>query len=206
MGYAHGKGTYNFLPGPGTAPKLSGHLGATTLETTGKAKISCSSGSSVGEYTGAKTLTMTLTLGGCERASNHQACQSVGGASGQIVTNALEGTLGFINIAKPSVGLDLAREPALASFECTAPGLPGKELLTVEGSVIGQIGKIDEMVSGFTITFTGRAGRQIPEAFEGGPTDTLLTSTVGGAAEPSALTSALTVSDEEPLEVKAKTR
>jgi hypothetical protein len=206
LGFAREKGTYNFLPGPGTAPKLSGHLGATTLETTGKAKISCSSGASTGEYTGAKTLTMTVTLSGCERASNHQACQSVGGASGQIVTNALEGTLGFINVAKPSVGLDLAHAPALASFECTAPGLPGKELLTVEGSVIGQIAKIDEMVSAFTITFTGRAGRQIPEAFEGGATDTLLTSTVGGSSEPSALTSVVTVSDEEPLEIKAKTR
>jgi hypothetical protein len=122
------------------------------------------------------------------------------------VTNEIEGTVGFINVAKPSVGLDLAHAPALASFECTAPGLPGKELLTVEGSVIGQIAKIDEMVSGFTITFTGRGGRQIPEAFEGGATDTLLTSTVGGSAEPSALTSVVTVSDEEPLEIKAKTR
>jgi hypothetical protein len=204
VGFAHGKGAYNFLPGPGAAPKLAGRLGVTTLETTGKAKITCSSGTSSGEYTAAKTLTMTLTLSGCERASNHQPCQSVGGASGQIVTNALEGTLGFINIAKPSVGLDLARQPALATFECTAPGLPGKELLTVEGSVIGQIAKLDEMVAGFTITYAGRAGRQVPEAFEGGATDTLLTSTVGGASEPSALTSTVTVSDEEPLEIKAK--
>jgi hypothetical protein len=204
INYAHGKGTYNFLPGPGAAPKVSGGLGATSLETTGKAKISCASGTGVGEYTGARTLTITLTLSGCERASNHQPCQSVGGASGQIVTNALEGTLGFINAAKPSVGLDLAHEPSLASFECTAPGVPGKELLTVEGSVIGQIAKLDEMASGFTITFTGRAGKQTPEAFEGGATDTLLTSTVGRASEPSVLTSTLSLSDEEPLELKAK--
>jgi hypothetical protein len=60
------------------------------------------------------------------------------------------------------------------------------------------------MVSGFTITFTGRAGKQTPESFEGGATDTLLTSTVGGASEPSALTSTLSLSDEEPLEIKAK--
>ena len=43
-----------------------------------------------------------------------------------------------------------------------------------------------------------------PEPFEGGATDTLLMSTVGGASEPSALTSTLTLSDEEPLEIKAK--
>jgi hypothetical protein len=60
------------------------------------------------------------------------------------------------------------------------------------------------MVSAFTITFTGRAGKQTPEAFEGGATDTLLTATVGGASEPSALTATLTVSNEEPLEIKAK--
>ncbi|MCW3030518.1 MAG: Serine protease, subtilase family, partial [Solirubrobacterales bacterium] len=207
VGFAHGKGAYDFLPGPGAAHKLAGRLGAVTLETTTKAKIACTAGSAQGEYTGSEGLTTTLTLTGCERVSDHEPCQSVGGATGQIVTDSLQGALGFIaSAATTTVGLDLARQPALATFECTSPRAPGRELLALEGSVIGQLTKIDEMVTGFTVTYTARSGRQATESFEGGATDTLLTATVGGASEPTGLTATLAISSEEPLEVKAKTR
>jgi hypothetical protein len=207
VGFAHGKGGYDFLPGPGAARKLTGRFGAVTLETTTKAKIACSGGSAQGEYTGSEGLTTTLTLTGCERASDHQPCQSVGGASGQVVTNALRGQLGLISsAATPVVGLDLASQPSLATFECTSAGVAGRELLALQGSVIGRLVKIDEMVTGFTVTYSARSGRQAVESFEGGAADTLLTTTVGGASEPTGLTATLTISSEEPLEVKAKTR
>jgi hypothetical protein len=207
VGYAHGKGAYNFLPGPGAQRKLTGQLGAITLETTGRAKITCASGTSSGEYTGSKTLTMTLALSGCERPSTHQPCQSVGSASHQIVTGALEGELGFITSgAKISVGLDLEHEPALATFECATTAAPGKELINLTGSVIGPIKKIDSMVPGFTVTYKQAAGRQVPEAFEGGAKDTLVTSIVGGSSEQTGLSATLTITNEEALEIKAKTR
>ncbi len=207
VGFAHGKGADNFLPGPGAANKFTGHLGAVTLETVGQAKIACSSGSAQGEYTGSKTLAATITLAGCERPSTHEPCQSVGGASGQIATNALEGEYGFISSArKLSVGLDLRHEPALATFECTTAALPGKELVNLEGSVIGSIKKFDSMVSAFTVTYKATAGKQLPEAFEGAAKDTLVTSVVGGSAEQTGLTATLTLTNEERLEIKAKTR
>ncbi len=207
VGYAHGKGSYNFLPGPGAAKKLTGKLGALTLETVGHAKITCQSGTGQGEYASSKGLTITLTLSGCERPSSHQSCQSVGSPNGQIVTSALEGELGFITSGlKIVVGLDLKHEPALATFECTTTGLPGKEVVAIEGSAIGPIKVIDSMVSGFTVAFKATAGKQSPEQFEGAAKDTLVTSIVGGAAEQAGLTATLTLTNEEPLEIKAKTR
>jgi hypothetical protein len=207
VGFAHGKGAYDFLPGPGAAHKLAGHLGAVTLETTNKAKIACTAGSAQGEYTSSEALTATLTLTGCERAGSHEPCQSVGGPSGQVVTNTLEGALGFISSgATTTVGLDLAHQPVLASFECTSTGVTGRELLALEGSAIGRLTKIDEMVTGFTVAYASRSGRQAVESFEGGASDTLITATVGGASEPTGLTATLAISSEEPLEVKAKTR
>jgi hypothetical protein len=207
VNFAHGKGAFNFLPGPGAKKQLTGSLGPVTLETTAKAKITCSAGTGQGEYTGVKALTITLTLTACERTSSHQPCQSVGGPTGRIVTSALEGEVGFISSgATTSVGLDLRSEPALAAFECASTGPTGKELLTVTGSVIGQVKKFDEMVSSFTVTFKLVKGKQSPERFEGGPNDTLTTAIVGGATEASGLTATLTLANEERLEIKAKTR
>ena len=74
------------------------------------------------------------------------------------------------------------------------------------GSVIGQVKKFDEMVSSFTVTFKLVKGKQSPEQFEGGANDTLTTAIVGGATEATGLTATLTLANEEPLEIKAKTR
>ncbi len=206
VGFAHGKGAYNFLPGPGQANKLKGSLGAITLETVGKAKIACSSGTGTGEYSTSQKLTLTLTLSGCERTSTHEPCQSVGAGSGQLTTNTLEGTYGFISHTRPlSVGVDLSREGALASFECTTAALPGKELVSLEGSVIGPIKKFDSMVSTFSVAFSATAGKQLPEAFEGGAKDTLAAAITGGSSEQTGLAATFTLTNEEPLEIKAKT-
>ena len=124
-----------------------------------------------------------------------------------ITTNALEGEYGFISSGtKLSAGLDLKHEPALATFECTTAALPGRELVNLEGSVIGPIKTIDSMVSGFTVTYKATAGKQAPEHFEGAAKDTLVTSITGGASEQTGLSATLTLTNEERLEIKAKTR
>jgi hypothetical protein len=207
---ADGKGNHDWLPGPGAKRGLTGQLGAITLETTAHAKVTCASGSIQGEYTGPKALTMTITLQGCERPATHEPCQSLAEPSGEIVTSTLEGGLGFIvGGAKPSVGVDLKHEPSLASFECASSGLGGKELLTLEGSVIGPVKRIDKMASSFTISFKAVSGLQQPERFEGGLKDTLVTNVVAGTektSEQTGLTATATISNEEPLEIKAKTQ
>jgi hypothetical protein len=205
---AHGKGNFNWLAGPGAQAKFTGVLGTVTLETVGAKKIVCSSGTSAGEYTGSKTQTVTLTLSGCERPGSHAACQSVGSAPGQIVTSALEGELGFIRAGrKPLVGLDLKREPALATFECAGSAPGGKEVVQLEGSAIGAVAKIDKTVTQFTDSFVQKAGHQSPERFEGGVPDTLTTTALAGlekTAEQTGASARVTVTDEEPLEIKAK--
>ena len=177
------------------------------LEGVAKAKITCSGGTSSGEYTGAKTLTITLTLSGCERPSDHEPCQSVASPAGQIATSALEGELGTISRTKPlAVGLDLKRSPTLAVFECSTAAPLGKEVVSLEGSVIGAVKKLGAMLAGFTVTFKQRAGGQLPEAFEGAAADTLSTAILLGSSEQTGLSATLSLSDEEPLEIKAQTR
>src|SRR5207253_1520726 len=53
-------GKFGWSSGPGLANSLTGHFATVTLETVHGSKIACSSGSSSGEYTGPKTLTLTL--------------------------------------------------------------------------------------------------------------------------------------------------
>jgi hypothetical protein len=203
-----GTGSYNWLAGPGASRKFTGQLAAVTLETTGAKKIVCSAGTATGEYTGAKTETVTLTLTGCERPATHSPCQSAAAASGQIVTNQLEGRLGFIRSgSKAIVGLDLAREGALATFECASSAPGGKEVVTLEGSAIGMVKPIDLMSTQFTDAYTQKAGHQKPEQFEGGLKDTLVSSVLAGlekSSEQIGLAATLTVTGEEPLEIKAK--
>ena len=78
--------------------------------------------------------------------------------------------------------------------------------MSLEGSVIGPVKKIDSMVPTFTIADKATVGKQVPEAFEGQNKDTLVTAITGGSSEQTGLTATLTLSNEEPLEIKAKTR
>jgi hypothetical protein len=193
---AAGRGRYNWLPGPGEKNHFSGHLGTVTLHTASKSALTCQAGSTQGEYTGPKTETVTVTLTGCEAPGNH-ACQSAGAAVGEIVTGALLGELGFITHgAKASVGLDV-KGASLATFACSGSGT-----VSLEGSVIAPFPKTSErnqMVSGFALKYKDKSGKQIPEAFEGGVKDTLIL-----AGEQAGLTANESISDEEPLEIKAQ--
>jgi hypothetical protein len=205
---AHGKGAYKWISGPGEKKKFADHFSAIKLETVGKATITCSGGSGAGEYTGAKTLSVSVTLTGCKRPSSGAACQSVGAGAGEIQTSSLDGELGFITAGKkPSVGVDLEHEPQLASFECASSQLGGKELVSLEGSVIAPVKQIEKAVTELTLTYTAAAGKQSPEQLEGDPKDTLTSTVLAGtekADEQTGLTATTTATSEEQLEIKAK--
>ncbi|HWX74998.1 MAG TPA: hypothetical protein VNZ05_06815, partial [Solirubrobacteraceae bacterium] len=193
---AGGRGRYNWLPGPGEADAFSGHFGAVTLQTVHGAKVTCSAGSSSGEYTGPKSERLSIQLSGCERSS--QPCQSAGAAAREIVSGALQGELGLVSGgSKPQVGVDVKSAAALASFECAGSGP-----VSLEGSVIApfaRAGEVDKMTSRFTLKYKAASGHQSPEAFEGGVKDTLLL-----AGEQAGLTATESIADQEPLEIKAK--
>jgi hypothetical protein len=199
-----GEGKYEWLPGPGAKSHFVGTGGKTTLEGVTGAKVTCSATSTAGEYTGVKTASAVMTLTGCVHAGTKAQCQSSSQASGQIVTAALSGKLGFIadevtqSASNVSIGLDLSGQPSLLSAECGGQ----KEALVLRGSVIAPIGKLDKMSSSFSVKLTAKSGLQAPEAFEEASKDTLL-ATLGFGEEQAGLTSSQKLTGEESLEIKA---
>ncbi len=125
----------------GTLPQtFTSTLKPSTLEVVaGGIKVSCTGDSNAGEVTGPKSLTIKIKLVGC--TLNAVPCRS-GVTAGEIETSTLTGTLGYIDVAKKQVGLDLS-QPAGALFMTFACG----EDLTVDvkGSVIGTIKPVDKV-------------------------------------------------------------
>jgi hypothetical protein len=203
-----GKGNYNFLPGPGEKPKFEGTGSEPRLEMPGLA-INCAASTFNGEYTGAKTASVTVDMIGCVDGATSQKCQSNPLKEGEIETPVpLEGELGFIKWgAGIGVGLDLTRSPALVTFEC---GKPPEATITgvVEGSVIGHLAPTNLMSEEFKLRYRTAGGKQVPEQFEGGTKDTLsvkLTSGLTTTTEEAVFKEKLVeILNEEPLEIKKK--
>jgi hypothetical protein len=196
-------GKFEWIPGA-VKNHFTGSSKAVTLETTGGAKVKCVGSTSQGDYTGTKTATLGLTLTGCTLAG--QSCQTSSATPGQIATSPLEATLGFIKDVENGsevisvVGWDLKSGSALISGECGA----SKESLIVTGSVIGTIAGPDTMHSAYALKFVEKAGKQLPEAFEERPNDTLSAAFGGAPAEPAGLKVAEKITNEEKLEFKAQ--
>ncbi len=197
-------GKFEWTPGPGAKPKFTGSGKALTLETVGKGSLTCSASTSEGEYTGSKTQKLTLTLTGCQLGPKGKggACQSASASSGEIRTASLEGQLEFIKEneepATPEVGSDLKPSSGtnIATFEC------GGKAVSVGGSVIVPVTALDTMASSFKYKALSSGGIQTPEEFEGGPKD-VLSFNSGSGAEQAGLKTTETVTNEEPLEIKA---
>jgi hypothetical protein len=196
-------GRYEWEPGPGPKPGFTSTAGATELETVGKAKVNCRAATAKGEFTGPKSDTATITFTGCEYgAPTGIPCQTPGSLEGEVVTSALEGTLGYISGAgtsKPTVGMRLApiSGTQFASVECSGVSL------TLTGSVIGTIaGAVNKMSLATTLKFKQSKGKQIPGQFEDGA-PSVLSAAVGAAPEQAGMSTLESNTNEEPLEVKA---
>jgi hypothetical protein len=177
---------------------FSSKIKASTLETVGGLKITCTAGTDAGQVTGPQTLTVAIKLSGC--LLNGASCSS-SGAPGEIETSTLTGTLGYIKAAKKKVGVDLASPGApIIAFGCL------EDLrVIVTGSVIGKLGPVDTVVAPpkhFTLHFAQKAGKQKPTKFEAGPTDVLETS-LGGPFEESGLAAGDALTFAVPLEIRA---
>jgi hypothetical protein len=176
--------------------------GATTLETVKGAKITCTADTGGGEVSGPKTGTIKLTFTGCELVTLALPCNTVGVPPGEIITNTLLMTLGYISIEpKKEVGIDLstATGAPLMEFVC------GALKVSVTGSVIGKVLPINKLVkppAHFTLKFTQAAGKQKPTHFSGGPIDVPFTS-FGGPFVESGLTSTDTLALVSPMTIIA---
>jgi hypothetical protein len=220
---AAGRGEYEWLPGPGPHRGLSANWGYNFVPEailySSQVRVYCLYNLATGEFTGPKTLKMTMYLWQCRRVPNKLEaknwCQEVGAGNrpeseiGEIKAE-LTGKLGFIEGTK-EVGIEY--RPALGSrltiFECgganetTGKGTGKGRLRELQGSVIGKAAKLNAMVSENTTTYAVKKGKQVPEAFEGGVKDTL-TTIVGleKAGEPTTLLTLEAIKNEEPIEIR----
>jgi hypothetical protein len=196
-------GRYEWEPGPGPHAGFTSTAEVSELETVGKVHMKCHAGTAKGEFTGPKSDVATITFTGCEYGSpSGVPCETPGAREGEVVTNRLEGGLGYISGAgttKPLVGMRLAPASGtqFAGVECSGVAV------TLSGSVIGTVtGVIDRMALTSSLKFKASKGKQAPEQFEGGGSS-VLSAAAGGEAEQAGLTTSESNTNEEAVEVRA---
>jgi hypothetical protein len=190
-------GKYEWFPGVlKTKMFTSGGKGA--LETVGKLGVGCQTETSVGEFSGTKEVKNTVvTFRGCEAAGDK--CSTTGAGAGELVTNSLEGVVGFENKAAKKTAFDLypaGRTGLFIEFAC------GPLSVAVRGSVLVPITS-DKMLTSLKLKYKATKGKQQVEHFEGQPNDILETSFKGGPFEQSGQTITTTLTTEEKIELNA---
>jgi hypothetical protein len=192
---------------------FSGGGTETTIASAGHGAIKCINSNILGEYTGRRTATVTMSLQGCTNSENKQ-CQS-GNTKSLIETLPLEAEYGFIRNEVVEgrlivvIGMDFKPTPpltALAMYEC---GGGPSESNKIEGSVIARAAPINKMSTPLNFTFRVRTnGEQLPQSFQGEPKDTLSTTFTNGVESTTAATTLAVKeylgSNAVPLEIKAK--
>lgn len=174
--------------------------GVVHVETVNKTKAVCKAGTNDGEATGPKTGTTMLRLTGCEALG--LVCTTEGAAPGEIVSNPLSTTLGYIDQVKREVGLSTESVSGgpISEFQCG--GFSIKET----GSVIGKITPVDKKVKPgkpFKLKLKQAKGKQKPSAFEGGPTDVLTVTVAGLPSEEAGVSDNVDITFSETGEIKA---
>lgn len=184
--------------GPMPDPFLLG--GKVKLETPTKSILVKCEGGLVGEITGPTSTTGVLNAEHCKDKT--LVCTTTGEAfPGQIGSNSLEGTLGYVVKAKKHVGLDLSPPIGVPfiSFTCGA----SLEVL-IRGSVIGEVTPVNRSTTALVVKYAATKGIQKVQHLEGGAVDTLEASINGGPYEAIGLTlTAKTGGLAEPIEVAA---
>jgi hypothetical protein len=207
----NGKGLYEWAPVT-EAEKVSfkGAGGETKLWVGGRVRLKCIVANVSGEYTSAKKVKATVELQACYNLEGKQCTGiSTPQSKSEIELLPLEGELGMIKNqegAPRTVGLDLkpmSPSTDLAIYECGNP----LETYRLEGSVIAKVNPVSKMTSTMNLLFSAPKGIQIPEAFEGQPTDTLsetITSGTSSETLPAALNiKGYTGSNSSETEIKA---
>jgi hypothetical protein len=212
----NGLGKYQWTPVSVTEKQtFSGAGGEVTLATTGHQTIRCVAANFSGEYTGPKTATVQIEFQACTNPQEQQ-CQSLDPRNkSEIATFPMEGELGFVRNQTIegrtfiTVGMDLKPQPPLhelMSYECTG----STEVAHVEGSVIARLRPFDKMTTESNLQYLVKKNvGQIPEQFEGGPKDTLITTFTSGLETLGTAPSTLNIvgyfgHNANPLEIKAK--
>ncbi len=192
---------YELQPGRGKNKAFKGKGKAATLYTPAVGgEVKCGTSKDEGfinaSFTGQEKV--KVVFGKCTSLGKN--CSSPGAKKGEIKTNPLSGTLGYISKTGPKVGVSLTGEGGKPSAEFNCEGL---EIVTT-GSVIGEItGDVNKFNKESTDTFVvNGSGVQIPTKFEGGPTE-VLESTINGSGPFESGEETTVVNKGETLEIKA---
>lgn len=199
------KGKYTWTPGAARA-KFTSSGGIGVLTTVGGSGVECKAESSNGEFVPGNNKEETgvvVKFTGCKSLA--APCTTPGAKSGELVTNELEGTVGWENKAAKKTDLELFPAKSVTTglfieFECT--GL----VVKVKGHVLVPI-KNDKMTETETLKFVATKGKQKPEKWEESPSPAILEASFsnfkGGAFEQAGQDITSTVKGEEKLELNA---
>lgn len=199
---AKGEGKYELKEGLGKGKVFKGTGKAATLHTPAVAgEVACTGSKDEGFATLHGQDKVKVRFSGC--TSLGKKCTSVspkGKKTGEIVTNLLEGKLGYISASPLKVGVSLTGEGGKPSAEFNCEGLE----VTTTGAVIGEITKdVNAISKEATDSFTvNGSGFQTVTAFEGGPTE-VLESLIGGSGPFESGEETATLNKGEALEIKA---
>jgi hypothetical protein len=179
-----GESPEEWLPNKFTSESGKGKL----VSKNGSNEVECTSDTNVGEIRAPKEGVVTVTFKGCfTEGAPADTCQS-GTVAGEVVTNLLKFTLGFIDeskVATTKTGLLLkpAEEGGLfAKFQCK---VAGKERpVEAKGSVIGEITPKEAITTKFELKLEAGANRGEEKFTElGGKKAKLESSLNGGVFE-----------------------
>lgn len=214
-------GAYEFL-------KVLEHKGVASLGTTagvlvtvGGSEVKCTGETSSGEYWGGSPTALTVTKGqhhvvvrftGCELPLLGAKCNSKAAATGEIVTNGLEGKLSYVSKASKTVEQELKPEKTapkklFAEFEC---GGGAVVIETGQGTgkggdcIYGPVTPTNVSSTEAAQTWSGAAGAQNPNKLEGSTKTCNLESRANAGAWERVTESLLTtLTSEEAVEIKA---
>lgn len=196
------KAKYEWVPGAEKA-KFTTTGGVGVLTTVGGAGVECQTESSNGEFVPGNNKEETgvvVKFASCKALG--QPCTTPGAKIGELVTNQLEGIVGWEIKARKKTDLELYPAKSVTSgyfieFECT--GL----VVKVRGHVLVPI-KNDKMTSTETLKFKASKGKQKPEKWEESASPAILEASFkGGPFEQAGQNITSTVKGEEELELNA---
>jgi hypothetical protein len=197
------KGKYIWTPGAGKA-KFTTTGGVGVLTTVGGSGVECKTESSSGEFapgTNKEETGVVVKFNECISLGLY--CNTPGAKSGELVTNELDGLVGWENKASKKTDLELFPAPGVKGglfieFECS--GLAVK----VKGHVLVPI-KNGKMTATETLKFKAIKGKQKPEKWEESGSPAILEAAFsnfkGGAYEQAGQNITSTVKGEEELEL-----
>ena len=197
-------GGYEWLPGVlKTHFTVATGKGAELVSANGTLIVCDGAGSGSGAYSGPKSVddvTVTFTGCGVSKSKHATKCNSPGAGAGEIRTSTLEGGVGFQNLEKDDVALELLPAEEGQPFLTFACGTTTTE---VRGAVLAAISPVNASTTNFSVGFAQAKGKQRPEKFYEGPVEVLEVSVGGAPFEQVALSDEVTLTSEEAVEINS---